>query len=159
MAEGVLRAKLAEARAFGAIAVESAGTSAASAGRRADGRARATILRHGSTIRDVRSRALVEDDFDIFDLILVMDQNVHADVLRLTRSSEDAHKVRLLLDYAGGGEIPDPIHGTADDFERVYKAIELACRALATELEAAVTAQLEAAVSETPATPHISSGE
>jgi protein-tyrosine phosphatase len=151
MAEGVLRAKLAEAGAFGAIAVESAGTNAASDGRRADGRARATILRHGSTIRDVRTRALVEDDFDMFDVILVMDQNVRADVLRLTRSSQDAHKVRMLSDYAGGGEIPDPIHGTRDDFERVYEAIELACQAL--------TADLRAAVAETPAATFISSVE
>jgi Low molecular weight phosphotyrosine protein phosphatase len=61
IAEGVLRTKLAEASVFGAIAVDSAGTSAPPAGRRADGRARATILRHGSTIRDIRTRALVEE--------------------------------------------------------------------------------------------------
>jgi low molecular weight protein-tyrosine phosphatase len=138
MAEGVLREKLAREGAFGAITVDSAGTNAASVGRRADGRARVTILRHGSTIRDIRTRALVDDDFDVFDLILVMDEAVRAEVLRRTRTSQDADKVRMLLDYAGGGEISDPIHGTRDDFERVYETIELACQPLAAELGAAI---------------------
>ena len=60
------------------------------------------------------------DDFDEFDLILVMDRNNLSDVLSLTRNKQDAAKVRLLLNNQ---EVPDPYFDHTQ-FEPVYLMVE-----------------------------------
>jgi protein-tyrosine phosphatase len=127
IAEGVLRRQLSRAGVLDRVMIDSAGTSGVNAGRRPDGRARASSRRHGGNIGDLRARAFADDDFDNFDLILLMDESNRRDVLRRARIGADAEKVQMLLDYAGGGEIPDPLGGTRADFERAYDAIEAAC--------------------------------
>jgi protein-tyrosine phosphatase len=133
MAEGVLRSKLNASNVVN-VMVGSAGISGENVGRRADPRARMAVRRHSGSIRELRARAFVDDDFENFDLILVMDEQNRLDVLDRAHSPEHAAKVRLLLDYTDGGEIGDPIHGTRADFERVFKQIERACDVLVEQL-------------------------
>jgi protein-tyrosine phosphatase len=134
MAQAITRIKLAEAGALGRIAVDSAGTSGAATGKRADPRARRTLLRHGARIGDFRARAFADSDFESFDLILAMEGKNREDVLSRAQSRQDAEKVRLLLDYVDGGDIPDPVDGKLDDFERAYETIERGCEALVARL-------------------------
>ena len=134
IAEGILRAKLAETGMLGRVAVASAGTSRENVGRRADGRARLVVRRHGTTIGDMRARKLECEDFDRFDVILVMDERNREDVVELAPTEAAAGKVRLLLDHVGGGEIPDPVAGTWKDFEHVHATIEQACDGLLSDI-------------------------
>jgi protein-tyrosine phosphatase len=110
MAEGILRAKLADAGLAGRVGVDSAGTSNANAGRRPDARARLALVRHGGSIRDLRARGLADEDFETFDLILVMDESNRREVLRRARTAAAAAKVRPVLEFVGGGEVPDPVY-------------------------------------------------
>jgi protein-tyrosine phosphatase len=134
MAEAILRTKLSEAGARVLIAVDSAGTSDAAAGKRADPRTRRIVLRHGARIGDFRARAFVDSDFESFDLILAMDEKNRDELLRRAQSTQEAEKVRLLLDYVNGGDVPDPVDGTLRDFEQTYETIERACEALVDKL-------------------------
>jgi protein-tyrosine phosphatase len=134
MAEGALRVRLAGAGLLGRVAVDSAGTEAERPGRRPDLRARARVRAHGSSIRDLRARGFTVGDFDDFDLILAMDEGNRDDLLALARDERDRGKVRLLLDYAGGGEVPDPVHSGPREFEAAYRAIDGALEGLVDDL-------------------------
>ncbi|MFD1258948.1 low molecular weight protein-tyrosine-phosphatase [Mucilaginibacter terrae] len=64
------------------------------------------------------------DDFDDFDLLLVMDRSNLSNVLSLARNKQDAAKVRLLLNNQ---EVPDPYFDHTQ-FEPVYLMVEQGCK-------------------------------
>ena len=133
-AEGVLRA-MARARGI-EVAVDSAGTAAWHAGSPPDVRSVAHAARRGIDLSGLRARQVRLGDFDSFDLILAMD---HQNLAELVKRSppEQAHKVRLLLSFAPAwpqDEVPDPYHGGAQGFEHVLDGIEQACEGLLAQL-------------------------
>ncbi len=130
LAEEVFRHKLASTRLAALVGVDSAGTSACNVGRRPHWKARACAARHGLALGHLRARLFTASDFDRFDRILVMDRRNRQDVLRLAPGAQSVARVRLLLEFAGGGEIPDPVDGDAADFERVFGQIDAACDGL-----------------------------
>jgi protein-tyrosine phosphatase len=130
MAEGILRTKLKEAGLLPHVLVASAGTATHRAGRRADGRARMTLKKHGATIHDLRTRLFDDGDFKRFDLILAMDERDRRELLSRMPQPTDLEKIRLLLDYVEGGELADPVEGTRRHFERTYEVLDRACDAL-----------------------------
>lgn len=127
LAEEILRQKVAREGLAGLVRVDSAGTSAWNIGRRPHWKARACAVRHGLAIHHHRARLFTPLDFDRFDRILVMDRQNQVDVLELAPGSPATTRVHLLLDFAGGGEIPDPINGPPADFDSVFHQIDAAC--------------------------------
>ena len=84
----------------------------------------------------IRSRQVQTEDFDRFDLILVMDKaNLQALLSCCPATSQD--KVRLFLDYEGSvqAEVPDPYYGGKGGFETVLDLIEDASQALLSSLK------------------------
>ena len=126
LAEGILAAK-----ANSALLewhVDSAGTSGWHEGEKADKRSREIAKERGLDIDYQRSRKFVGEDFDNFDLILVMDSSNYNDVLKLARNDEDRDKVKILLNYSFAGQnraVPDPYY--EGGFGHVYDLIEAAC--------------------------------
>lgn len=114
---------------------DSAGTSAYHAGDPADPRMRAAARSFDVTI-DHRSRQLVRQDLDRFDLILVMDRQNYEDVLRMARSEAQRSKVQLLRAYdsQGPGDVPDPYYGGARGFEEVLSMVFRCCEGLISDL-------------------------
>ena len=45
-----------------------------------------------------------------------------------------ADRVRLLLDFAGGGEVPDPFGGSVSDYRRVFEVMRPAVENLVRRL-------------------------
>jgi protein-tyrosine phosphatase len=130
LAEEIFRHKLAGTRLAALVGVDSAGTSAVNVGKRPHWKTRACAARHGLVLGHLQARVLTPSDIERCDRILVMDRRNRQDVLRLASGAQTAGRVRLLLEFAGGGEIPDPIDGTAADFESVFRQIAAACDAL-----------------------------
>jgi protein-tyrosine phosphatase len=132
MAEAVVRSVAAvNGRVW--MEVDSAGTRVARGGLRPDPRAQEALRRRGYLLSDRRSRTLVADDFDRFDLLLAMDRANLADMLEIGPPSHHI-KARLLLDFAPDQpvrEVPDPYLGTTEDFERVLDLCEAGARGLA----------------------------
>lgn len=134
LAEGIFGQQLARIGLADRVGVDSAGTSGWNIGKRPHWKARACAARHGIAIGHRRARMFMPADFDRFDRILVMDRRNRQDVLSLAPHGRAAGRVRLLLDFAGGGDIPDPIDGTAADFESVFHQIEAACDGLVADV-------------------------
>lgn len=118
---------------------DSAGTSSWHLGESPDTRMRRVAARHGLSYSG-RARQFQESDLDRFDLILAMDRNNYAELLRQARSDQQRKKIRLLREFdpLGGprAEVPDPYYGGLEGFEETYQVVERSCQGLLDALEA-----------------------
>lgn len=108
------------------LEVDSAGTHGYHVGDPPDPRAIAAAARRGYDLSPLRARQFNAKDFDRFDLLLAMDEDNRAAMLR-----QRAGRVELLLSYApqwGERNVPDPYYGGEAGFERVLDLIESAAR-------------------------------
>jgi protein-tyrosine phosphatase len=146
-AEAVLRELVRREVPDSGITVDSAGTHDYHLGDPPDARAIASARRRGFDLSALRARLLLPEDFERFDLLLVMDERNRRDALaRAPRAASGAapaagQRLRLLLDYApavGLREVPDPYYGSEADFERMLDLIEAGARGLLAALTAAL---------------------
>jgi len=121
LADGLLRRKVAENNLD--VTVDSAGTSGYHTGEGPDKRMTQTASLRGTDIGFLRARQFSSADFDLFDLIYVMDRSNLENVLKLARNEKDKQKVKLMLDEA---EVPDPYFGGQDGFDHVYDLLDSA---------------------------------
>ncbi len=148
LAEGLFR-HLAAARGVSEkYEVDSAGIGSWHVGEPPDPRMRKTAARHGVHYDHV-ARQFRRDDFDRFDLILVMDAGNHAALLAKQPAPEVQAKIRFLREFdpQGGAkaEVPDPYYGGMEGFERVYQIVERSVRGLLDALESGALRPRDAA--------------
>jgi protein-tyrosine phosphatase len=77
-----------------------------------------------------------DEDFDRFDLLLVMDRSNLAELKRRAPAEVRA-KIKSFLDFAPKAatkDVPDPFYGGADGFDRALDLIQEAARGLLDEL-------------------------
>jgi len=141
MAETVLRARLAEAGLDGTVVVDSAGTGDWHVGQPMNRMARDALARRGYDGSAHRGRQLTAPWLAERDLFLAMDAANRADLRRMASSSvrADGDRIRLFgevggLSGTGGGEIPDPYGGDADEFDHVLGLITAAAPVIAGRL-------------------------
>jgi len=137
-AEGVFRSLVAARGLSDLIEADSAGTGAWHVGEPPDIRAQETARRRGIEIGGLRARTVDPADFSLFDLLVAMDRG-HFRALSGTSPPENAHRVRLFMDFApdsGVLDVPDPYYGGGDGFERVFDLIEAAATGLLADIEA-----------------------
>ncbi|MEM8502508.1 MAG: low molecular weight protein-tyrosine-phosphatase [Cyanobacteria bacterium P01_D01_bin.1] len=119
------------------ILCDSAGTSSYHVGSSPDRRMNVAAQRQGITLTG-SSRQFTKDDFEAFDLILVMDRNNYQDVLSLDKSDRYKHKVKLMCDYCqnhSDREVPDPYYGGEAGFDYVIDLLMDACKGLLVSLK------------------------
>lgn len=88
---------------------------------------------NGIDISAQRARRFVADDFDKFDKIYAMAEDVVSDMRRIAKNKFDESKVELLLNelYPGKNmDVPDPWYGTEPGYHKVYALIEEACEVI-----------------------------
>lgn len=127
LADGILRRKVKE-QALN-IEVDSAGTAAYHIGKPPDTRMIATAKSRGTDISFLSARQFQQKDFDLFDVIYVMDQSNLQNVNNLARNSADKEKVKLMLNETFPNEdmeVPDPYYGGQAGFEQVYDLLDAA---------------------------------
>ena len=135
LAEGVLL-HLNEQQQLG-WTIDSAGTANYHVGEAPDKRTIRNAAANGVDLKALRARQFEADDFDKFDLILVMDANNKSNVLRLSKQPQHQKKVHLFLEYAGiqsPAEVPDPYYGEEKDFDEVFQLVKNACDVLLKKL-------------------------
>lgn len=123
MAEGILRDRI--QRDNLAMRVDSAGTHGYHVGELYDSRARQTLKNHGIDVADLRSRHLIEADFEQFDTLFIAD-NINYQVIAERWGQENADKTLLMTAFSNkyqGQAVADPYYGDADDFENVYNML------------------------------------
>jgi low molecular weight protein-tyrosine phosphatase len=136
--EAVFRTLVARAGLARAIDADSAATHDYQVGEPADARAVAHAQRRGYAIPQRRARQIALRDFGRFEWVLAMDRFNLEELEALRPRSYRGH-LGLFLDFApdsGQREVPDPFHGTAEDFERVLDLAEQGAAALLEVLSA-----------------------
>jgi protein-tyrosine phosphatase len=135
-AEGVFRRALQERAPHLDIQVDSAGTHDYHVGEAPDSRAIKAARRRGIDLTALRARRITPEDFEIFDLILGMDE----DNLRELRSRAHAtrhERIRLMMEFAPAAvsrAVPDPYYGGEQGFEQVLDLLEEAADGLIDEM-------------------------
>jgi protein-tyrosine phosphatase len=131
-AEAVFRKLVTDAGLDHHIETASAGTHGYHIGEPPDPRTQAAAAARGYDLSGLRARRLAREDFDRFDLILAMDRDHQAILVRLAPPSA-GHKVRMMMEFGRRSrlpEVPDPYYGAADGFEVVLDLVEDAAKGL-----------------------------
>lgn len=128
LAEGILQDKAASAGLD--WHVDSAGTNGYHVGEPPHPLSQKVALMNGIDISAQRVRRFAADDFDKFDKIYAMAEDVVDDMRHIAKNKFDESKVELLLNelYPGKNmDVPDPWYGTEPGYHKVYALIEEAC--------------------------------
>ena len=121
-AEAVIRAK---ALAAGLdVDVDSAGTSTYHLDEPPHPQSIQAGARRGYTVTG-RGRQLQSDDFHSFDLIVTMD-DTNLENVRRVAPADATSTVVALMDFVGGGEVPDPWGKPDSAYDHMYDLIEKA---------------------------------
>lgn len=124
--ENIFRHVVREAGLSNQIDCDSAGTIGMHAGNKPDARMSKTIRRRGYEVNG-SARQFGLRDFEVFDLILTMDEENYQNVIKLTSNEEERAKVRRFTDFCSRHnheEVPDPYYGGNAGFELVADLIE-----------------------------------
>ena len=135
-AEAVFRVHALSAGLEGKLIIDSAGTHGSHHGNPPDARAIAVARSRGYDLSGIRSRPLMQADFERFDYVLGMDNhNLH--FMRAMKPDGSGAHVGLLLDFAphlGVAEIDDPYYGGERHFDTVLAQIEAGADGLLAEI-------------------------
>ena len=131
LAEGILQHKANEAGLDWTI--ESAGTNGLHVGEPPHHLSQKVATENGINICNQRARKFEAKDFEKFDKIYVMADDVMGDVKRIAGKTFDADKVDFFLNVFNEGEnqdVPDPWYGEEDGYVKVYDLIDKTCDAI-----------------------------
>lgn len=131
-AEGVMKHLVERAGLSDSIYIDSAGTYGGHAGEPADTRMRRAAAIRGYRLTSI-SRQIRTDDFDKFDMIIVMDDSNYERVSRLAPTREDLQKIYRMTEFCRthkADHVPDPYYEGAHGFEIVLDLLEDACAGL-----------------------------
>lgn len=128
LAEGVLR-ELTTNNGFNWV-IDSAAIKAFHIGKTPDPRAIYTAEKHHINISTHKCRLLTIEDFEDFDIIYAMSQDI-LDFMKEMAPENRHHKLKLLMnevDPQSNQDVPDPFHGEEKDFDYAYDLILLGCQ-------------------------------
>jgi protein-tyrosine phosphatase len=131
-AEAVFTKKLAERDLLHKVNIDSAGTHNFHPDASPDERSQKHALKRGYDLSNLRARAVVERDFEEFDLLLTMDWDNRA-LLEEMCPAPHLYKIRGLAEFlqtTQASVIPDPYYGGDQGFEHVLDLIEEASEGL-----------------------------
>lgn len=135
-AQAVMESIIAQHSEWTTVEIDSAGILNYHEGELPDSRMRMHASRRGYQLTH-RSRPVVTDDFDNFDLIIGMDDRNIDDLKKLAPSIEAENKIHRMTDYAiqtNMDYVPDPYYGGANGFELVIDLLEDCCKGLAKKI-------------------------
>lgn len=131
LAEGILNHKIKEAGLN--WTVESAGTNGYHTGEAPHQLSQKVAKAKGLDISSQCSRRFIAADFDKYDKIYAMAEDVVDEMKWMAKDKFDASKVDLLMNELHPGEnrdVPDPWYGPEPGYHEVYDMIDEACEAI-----------------------------
>jgi protein-tyrosine phosphatase len=136
MAAVVLEQRIADAGLD--VEVVSAGTAGYHVGAGMDRRAASALRAAGYDPSRHRARAFDPTWFEQCELVLAMDRDNEADLLRMAGGHAD--KVRMFRSYdpMGTGDVPDPYYGGPEGFDEVLTMVQRTTAAIVAELRRTV---------------------
>jgi protein-tyrosine phosphatase len=88
---------------------------------------------NGIDISKQRSKRFTAADFEAYDIIYAMANDVLQDMRRIAKNNFDANKVSLFLEASYPGEerdVPDPWSGPEKDYHQVFEIIDRNCESI-----------------------------
>jgi protein-tyrosine phosphatase len=131
LAEGILQHKAREAGLN--WKVDSAGTNSYHTGEAPHKLSQKVAALNGIDICDQRARRFVKEDFEKFDIIYAMADDVLEDMKRIAKDKFNPEKAMLFLDELYPGEnrsVPDPWYGPEPGYHDVFELINSTCDAI-----------------------------
>ena len=136
-AENIMNHLIQQRGLQGQIICDSAGTSNYHIGSPPDRRMAAAAAQQGIVLKGAARQfthgEAEASDFETFDLILAMDEDNRANMLRLDREHRYADKVKLMCEFCrthSDREVPDPYYGGEAGFSYVIDLLTDACEGL-----------------------------
>ena len=140
-AHGVFRHMVAGQGLSATVTVDSAGTHNYHPYSPPDARSQAHAAKRGYDLSDLKARQIQAADYEVFDMILVMDWDNLA-LVQLECPAEHQHKVRRFNEFClkyDSPVVPDPYYGGKDGFEQVLDLVEDASEGLLRHVRSLVT--------------------
>jgi protein-tyrosine phosphatase len=131
LAEGILQEKALKAGLNWQI--DSAGTNGYHTGEPPHNLSIKVAKLNGIDISRQRSRRFTADDFEAYDVIYAMANDVLQDMQRIGKNNFDVNKVSLFLKASFPGEekdVPDPWSGPESHYHEVFEIINRNCDAI-----------------------------
>ncbi|MDH3269124.1 MAG: low molecular weight phosphotyrosine protein phosphatase [Ignavibacteria bacterium] len=137
-AEGIAKKLLEKKGLNGSIEIDSAGTLDYHTGELPDPR----MIRHASKrgyILDSKARQFnPEIDFEQFDYIVTMDDDIYSELTSLDKKNKYKNKIFKMVSFGNNlkvGEVPDPYYSGGDGFENVLDILEDSVEGLIKKVE------------------------
>jgi protein-tyrosine phosphatase len=140
LAEGILQDKAFKAGLNWSI--ESAGTNSYHIGEPPHRLSQKVAKLNGLDISRQRARRFLPEDFENYDKIYALANDVMYDIVNIAKNKFDASKVELLMNeqYPDRNmDVPDPWYGEEPGYHDVYKILNDACDAIIKKAIAAKT--------------------
>lgn len=131
IAEGIMKQKILENKLD--WEVDSAGTESYHIGEAPHRFSQKTCLSHGIDISDQRARRFSKADFDRFDKIYALANDVYEEIKSHGGKDAQMEKVTLFVNELRPGnneDVPDPYYGGEEGYTLVYELIEQTCEAI-----------------------------
>jgi protein-tyrosine phosphatase len=131
LAEGILQKKAFDAGL--SWSVESAGTESYHVGQAPHHLSQKVAKLNGIDICQQRARRFVAQDFEIYDKIYALANDVMDEIKQIAGKKFDPAKAELLLNELYPGQdrdVPDPWYGEEPGYHDVYKLLDAACEAI-----------------------------
>jgi len=128
LAEGILQEKAFKAGLTWSI--ESAGTNSYHTGEAPHPLSQKVARLHGIDISKQRARRFVAEDFEQYDKIYALANDVMSEIKRIAGKKFDPKKTVLFMNemYPGKDmDVPDPWYGPEPGYHEVYKLIDAVC--------------------------------
>lgn len=137
-AEAVMTKLLEGNNSGDSVEVDSAGTIDYHEGEQADARMRVYAANRGYKLTSVARKFNPDTDFEKFDYIVTMDNNILEEIKALDLDNKFVKKIYRMVDFLKNyneTEIPDPYYGSREGFENVLDILEDAAAGLIEKLE------------------------
>jgi protein-tyrosine phosphatase len=131
LAEGILQEKALKAGLN--WQVDSAGTNGYHTGEPPHHLSIKVAKLNGIDISKQRSRRFIAEDFEAYDIIYAMANDVLQDMRRIAKNKFDTNKVSLFLEASFPGEerdVPDPWSGPEIHYHEVFELIDRNCETI-----------------------------
>ncbi len=109
--------------------VDSAGTSDWHEGELPNPKSIEVMKNHGVDITYQRSRPIIKQDLEDFDIIYVMDASNYQNVKNMAMNNDEIAKIHLIMNEVNPGHnqpVPDPWGLTEKHYEEVYEMLDKA---------------------------------
>lgn len=131
LAEGILQDKAFKAGLTWSI--ESAGTNSYHTGEPPHHLSQKVARLNGIDISQQRARKFTANDFEVYDKIYALAEDVMDEMKRIAGRRFDASKAELLMNELHPGknmDVPDPWYGPEAGYHEVFKLIDKVCEAI-----------------------------